>query len=193
MQLTALSPYTTSYHFLREPAANELVDLFLPIALILVGLMLIVIEVYLIPGFNVIGIMGVLLVIGAIMIAFSEGGAMGGLAALGGSVIAVGGLFWFLYSSGAWDRFVLTTSLKRDPDEAEEDRDQRRRYLGKRGVAVTPLRPGGVVEIDGERVEVSTEGEFIAAGSDVRVVAMDRRRYFVRLAEPMSENTVSES
>ena len=38
-----------------------------------------------------------------------------------------------------------------------------------------------VVEIDGERIEVVTEGEYIAAGSNVRVVAMDRRRYFARL------------
>lgn len=193
MKLTAHPPYTRYLSFLARAGDQELVDLFLPIALILVGLVLIVIEVYLIPGFNVIGILGLLLVVGAIIVAFSEGGTMGGLAAIGGSGIAVGGLFWFLYSSGAWDRFVLTTSLKRDPEKAEEDRDQRRRYLGKVGVAVTPLRPGGVVEIEGERVEVSTEGEFIAAGSDVRVVAMDRRRYFVRLAEPMSQNTVPES
>ena len=167
-------------------------ELILPIALILVGLLLIVIEVYLIPGFNVIGILGLLLVLSAIIIAFNEGGSLGGLAAIGGSIISVGGLFWFLYSTGAWDRFILTTSLKEAP-ESEEDREQRRSYLGKKGIAITPLRPSGVVEIEGERIEVSTEGEFIAAGSDVRVVAMDRRRYFVRLAEPMSENTISES
>ena len=34
-----------------------------------------------------------------------------------------------------------------------------------------------------------TEGEFIAAGSDVRVVAMDRRRYFVRLDNAETEST----
>ncbi len=168
-------------------------ELILPIALILVGLLLIMIEVYLIPGFNVIGLFGLLMILAAIVIAFTEGGNTEGILTLAGSALAVGGIFWFLYASGAWDRFVLTTSLKDDPDTADQEREQRRQYLGKQGTAITPLRPAGVVEIDGERVEVSTEGEFIAAGSVVRVVAMDRRRYFVRLAESVSENTAAGS
>jgi membrane-bound ClpP family serine protease len=67
--------------------------------------------------------------------------------------------------------------------------EARSRYLGRDGVAVTALRPGGVCEIDGERVEVQTEGDFIASGSRVRVVAMDRRRFFVRLAEDEAPKT----
>jgi len=158
------------------------------IALILVGLVLIVIEVYMVPGFNVIGILGVVLIIIAVGYAFTQSGWTGGFMALAGSAAAVGGIFWFLYASGAWDRFVLTTELSASVDE-EEEREQRKRFLGKHGIALTPLRPSGVIEIDGARLEVSTEGEFIAAGSQVRVVAMDRRRYFVRLAsEPVEQN-----
>ncbi|MEZ4694984.1 MAG: NfeD family protein [Rhodothermales bacterium] len=59
----------------------------------------------------------------------------------------------------------------------------RRSHLGKTGSALTPLRPSGVALVEGERIDVETEGEFIAAGSRVRVVAMDSRRYFVRLAD----------
>jgi membrane-bound serine protease (ClpP class) len=69
--------------------------------------------------------------------------------------------------------------------------EQRARYLGKTGVALSPLRPTGIVEIDGERVEVATEGDFIAAGSRIKVVAMDRRRYFVRLDESQESEAVS--
>ena len=79
--------------------------------------------------------------------------------------------------------FVLATSLSRDTDADARDADARSRYLGRDAVAVTPLRPGGIVEVGGERVEVQTEGEFIAAGSMVRIVAMDRRRFFVRMAD----------
>ncbi len=161
----------------------------IPIALILVGLVLIVVEVYMVPGFNVIGILGLIMIVVAVGFAFSESGWTGGFMALGGSAAAIGGLFWFLYSSGAWDRFVLTTELTRDVTEVAEEREHRKQFLGKNGVALTPLRPSGVIEIDGIRVEVATEGEFIAAGSRVRVVAMDRRRYFVRLAsEPAEES-----
>lgn len=163
-------------------------DLLIPIALILVGLGLITVEVYLVPGFNVVGIFGLLVILFAIGYAFMEGGALYGTYALLGTVVTGGGLFYWLWNSGAWDRFVLSTNLRTDDTLAIRESEHRARYLGKTGVAVTPLRPTGVAEIDGERIEVVTEGEFIASGSKVRVVAMDRRRYFVRLADAIASS-----
>ena len=156
-------------------------ELLIPILFISVGFLLIVVEVYLIPGFNVIGILGFLLIVFAVGYMYSESGLMGGTIALVGS--AAGGLliFYLLWRSGAWDRFILATTLRIDDEAVVREADHRKRYLGKSGVAITSLRPTGVVEIEGERIEVATEGEFIAAGSSVRIVAMDRRRYFARL------------
>ena len=152
----------------------------IPIALILLGLVLLAAEVYVVPGFNVVGVMGVLAAGAGVVYAFVTGGALGGFLALVGALAGGGLLFTYLWRSGAWDRFVLADELRRGAgDEAEQD--TRARLLGQSGVALTPLRPTGVVEIGGERVEVLTEGAFVAAGSRVRVVAMDRRRYFVRL------------
>ena len=161
-------------------------ELFLPILLILVGLGLIVAEVYLVPGFNVIGIVGFLLILFALGFGFTEHGFAGGVGLLAGTVVTGAGLFYFLWTSGAWDRFVLATSLRRDDLAEQREVEDRSRFLGQTGRAVTPLRPTGVVEIDGDRLEVVTEGEFIAAGSAVKIVAMDRRRYFVRLADAIA-------
>ena len=156
-------------------------ELVVPILFITVGFLLIVVEVYLIPGFNVIGILGFLLIMFAVGYMYSETGLIGGSIALvassGGGVL----LFYLLWRSGAWDRFILATTLKMDDEAVIREADHRKRHLGKSGVAITSLRPTGVVEIEGERIEVATEGEFIAAGSTVRIVAMDRRRYFARL------------
>ncbi len=156
-------------------------EVLIPIVCILAGLLLITIEVYLIPGFNVIGILGSLLVIFAIGYAYSESGLLSGTIALSVTLGSGITLFLILWRSGAWDRFILSTTLKTEVDAANQRRDERARYLGKTGVAITPLRPTGIVEINGERVEVSTEGEFIAVGSSIRIVAMDRRRFFARL------------
>lgn len=158
-------------------------ELLIAIGIIIVGLALVAAEVYLIPGFNVVGIVGALLILFALGYTFAEAGFLGGVATLAGTAAAGGGLFVWLWRSGAWDRFVLETSLRSDDLLIARESEQRARYLGKQGQAVTPLRPTGIAEIDGERIEVVTEGEFIAAGSAIRVVAMDRRRYFVRLAE----------
>ena len=146
-----------------------------------------VVEVYLVPGLNVVGILGGLLIVLAIGLAFSSAGLTGGVLALGGSIGGGVAVFYWMWKSGAWDRFVLSTSLQRDREADEDERDQRAQYLGKAGAAITPLRPTGIAEIGGDRIEVVTEGEYIAAGSLVRVVAMDRRKYFVRLAEALPE------
>lgn len=179
------NPYTRP----RVPRSRRLrfVELLIPILVILLGLGLIVAEVYLIPGFNVVGIIGFLLIVFGIGYIFTEVGLLGGSVALVATVGLTGGLFYGMWTSGAWDRFVLATNLKADETRLARESEHRARYLGREGVAVTPLRPAGVAEIDGERIEVRTEGDFIAAGSHVRVVAMDRRQYFVRLEGALPE------
>lgn len=157
-------------------------DFLIPIALVLVGVGLIIAEVYIVPGFNVIGILGFLTIIFAIGYAFSETGTAGGVATAAGSLVLSGGAFYVMWRSGAWERFVLAANLRADDALVQRESEDRARYLGRVGVAMTPLRPTGVAEVDGVRIEVVTEGDFIAAGSRIRVVAMDRRRYFVRLA-----------
>ncbi len=166
-------------------------ELIIAIGIIVVGLLLIAAEVYLVPGFNVVGIIGFLLIVFAIGFTFSHAGLLGGVTTMVGTVAVGGGLFYLMWQSGAWDRFVLATSLRKDDSLIARESEQRAQYLGKSGKAITPLRPTGVAEIDNERIEVVTEGEFIAAGSRVRVVAMDRRRYFVRLSENMPEQASS--
>ncbi len=166
-------------------------ELLIPIALVLTGLALIAAEVYLVPGFNIVGILGLVLIVFAIGYTFTESGVVGGFLTLIGTVIAGGSLFWFLWQSGAWDRFVLSTNLRQDDAVVSSEAEQRSRYLGREGKALTPLRPTGVIEIEDRRLEVVTEGEFIAAGSRVRIVALDRRRYFVRLAENVAKEDVA--
>ena len=139
-------------------------------------------EVYFIPGFNVVGIFGAVIILFAVGLTFAESGILGGGVMFLGAVSGVGLTFYYLFQTGAWNRFVLHADLKTDDSTTAREAEHRSRYLGKVGMAVSPLRPTGIVEIGGERIEVSTEGEFISSGSAVRVVAMDRRRYFVRLA-----------
>ncbi len=168
-------------------------DLLIPLALILVGLALIGAEIWLVPGFNVVGILGFLVLMFAIGFMFSTGGMVAGWISLAGTLVMGVALGWVVWKSGAWERFVLATTIDSNEEEEARLEENRARYLGHTGRAVTPLRPTGVAEISNERLEVTTEGGFIASGSEVRVVAMDRRRLFVRLAEspasPPSEST----
>lgn len=165
-------------------------ELLIPILIILVGLGLIILEVYLIPGFNVVGVVGFLVILFGVGYSYNEMGAMGGTAFLMGSMLLTGGAFVLMWKSGAWDRFILATNLRSDERLIARESADRAQYLGRIGTAITPLRPTGIVEIDGRRIEVMTEGEYIAAGSLVTIVAMDRRRYFVRMSTPDEHHPV---
>ena len=52
--------------------------------------------------------------------------------------------------------------------------------LGHAGIATSYLRPAGVAAIDGQRVDVLTEGEFVAAGTPIVVTRVEGARIFVR-------------
>jgi membrane-bound serine protease (ClpP class) len=54
--------------------------------------------------------------------------------------------------------------------------------VGAVGVALTDLRPSGVADFDGHRVDVVTEGDYLAAGEQVQVLHAERYRRVVRRA-----------
>jgi membrane-bound serine protease (ClpP class) len=54
------------------------------------------------------------------------------------------------------------------------------RWLGQRGTAASPLRPAGLAHLDGERVDVVSDGEFIEAGEPLEVIRVDGNRIVVR-------------
>ncbi|MGH7830627.1 MAG: NfeD family protein, partial [Candidatus Binatia bacterium] len=53
-------------------------------------------------------------------------------------------------------------------------------WLGKGGTAVSPLRPAGIAEIEGERVDVVSDGELIDSGAPIVVTRVDGNRIVVR-------------
>jgi membrane-bound serine protease (ClpP class) len=57
-----------------------------------------------------------------------------------------------------------------------------RHWLGKTGRATSPLRPAGIAQFDGERVDVISEGELIEPGEQIKVIRVDGNRIVVRRA-----------
>ena len=56
-------------------------------------------------------------------------------------------------------------------------------FLGKEGVTTTVLRPTGMAEFDGVRLNVVSEGEFVQSGVKVRIVSVEGSRVLVRTIE----------
>jgi membrane-bound serine protease (ClpP class) len=54
------------------------------------------------------------------------------------------------------------------------------KWLGKSGTALSPLRPAGIAEIEGERVDVVSDGGFVDSGASIIVSRVDGNRIVVR-------------
>jgi membrane-bound serine protease (ClpP class) len=61
------------------------------------------------------------------------------------------------------------------------------RWLGKRGHATSPLRPAGIADIEGARVDVVSEGELIEPDTPVEVIRVDGNRIVVRPVTAINE------
>ena len=73
-------------------------------------------------------------------------------------------------------RIVNTTAVEGESSPVAKEKD----LVGKTGKAVTALRPAGIAEIDGERMNVSTYGNFIEPGKPVVVAAVEGLNVFVK-------------
>ncbi|MBD3181183.1 hypothetical protein GF312_02755 [Candidatus Poribacteria bacterium] len=158
----------------------------LAIALIAVGLILIFMEIFLIPGFGPIGLVGgALIVIGVIIAGFTKGMwtaviYSGITIAIVIPICAVG--FWVMPRTKFGKAFILGTSENRETgfvSSSEELVD----YIGKTGLSVTSLRPAGIVDIDGNRLNVVTKGEFIEKGKQVEILDVKGSRIVVGTQE----------
>lgn len=103
------------------------------------------------------------------------------------TIIAVLGIFVVLYLSNSKNSKKNATMLDELVlDERQQNRDgytsviDKSKFLGAVGVCVTDLRPAGTIMIDGEPVDVVSEGGFVKQGSSVKVINVDGSRVMVR-------------
>jgi len=147
--------------------------------LFIFGVVLILAEMFF-PGFGILGISGLVAVAAAIVLTAAT--AAEGLSILLYSFLlsAVFSYFAFRFFQrrGMLRRFVLLDVLA-GAEGYTSGRDLG--FLsGKEGIAITPLRPSGMVETDGSRYDVVSEGSFIPAGAKVKIVKVEGIRVVVR-------------
>lgn len=156
--------------------------------LVAAGTLLIGAEVFVIPGFGAAGIAGVvalvaglgLTLVGAGATASVVIGALGRVAvslllALGGGLVLLRVLPRLPYGR----RFVLDENMNADLGYASAPQTDRA-WLGRTGTAVSPLRPAGIAEIAGTRLDVVSDGGFIDALAAIEVTRVDGNRIVVR-------------
>jgi membrane-bound serine protease (ClpP class) len=149
---------------------------------------LLVLEVFVIPGFGLAGVLGIGALLAGLSLSFVGAGAtwefilraagrviFSLLLALAGSLA----LLRFLPRLPFGKRLILETGLPAGQGYASAPESDSS-WLGKSGIALSPLRPAGIAEIENQRVDVVSDGEFIDSGAPVVVTRVDGNRIVVR-------------
>lgn len=151
----------------------------LVIALAIAGLIGILWELHVVPGHGLPGALGGLALLAAVFLAFGIPFTFIAIKSISTAIILTVicfALLTRLFPQNAWmHRLALVESQGADYVASSDHTSLR----GMTGVAASYLRPAGVAQIDGKRVDVLTEGEFIAAGTPIRVTRVEGARVFV--------------
>jgi membrane-bound serine protease (ClpP class) len=154
------------------------------VILFVIGLLLLVLELFLAGG--IAGAAGIAAVVASFFMA-SDNHAYMGVSILIAVMISLGGAFvmmkFFKKKMVAFQKVILTDSMKTEAGYVSNR--NRIELVGKEGISTTPLRPSGTISIEGEYIDVVTEGSYLPEGAHVKVVKTEGSRVVVRkLEEP---------
>ena len=156
--------------------------------LFLIGVGLITLEIFVIPGFGIAGILGITLMLGSVFFVFDKAYEFQtAVMWLSISVILSAALIilavWLLPETQLFRRFALSTVMDADMGYHASSPENFQDYIGKFGTALTPLRPSGTARIENKRVDVVTAGDFIPQNSDIKVIEVEGSKVFVEAVE----------
>lgn len=172
-------------HYLVNLAGNVELLLFLG------GVLLLALEIFVIPGFGAAGIAGlVMLTAGLLLSRVSPHGGMAEIRAalmfLVASFAVTVALFLALLKFLPQARWMGGIVLESRQDHAvgyHADSHEGEPLLGKVGVSLTDLRPAGIIELEGRRLDVITPGNYIERGAMVKVIEIKGNRVVVERTE----------
>lgn len=162
----------------------------LEIVLFIVGIILLALEIFVIPGFGITGIAGIVLIIGSLFLSLigtdmpyidysTVSVAVIQLAAsLTGAILLLIVLAKFLPKSTFFNRFILAEA--ESADKGFVSYPSVKELVGAEGIALTTLRPAGTADFNGQRVDVVADWEYIEKGSKIIVLRVEGIKVVVK-------------
>ena len=150
--------------------------------MMIVGVVLLVVEMY-VPGFGAPGISGIaLLVLGFVLLKppLAEGLIL--FAILAAILCVALSVCLYSASKGRLSKSKLVLNDVAVPASVAENNDLNY-FIGREGVTHTALRPAGIGEFDGVKLNVVSDGEFIGQGKAIRVLSVQGNRIVVQEIE----------
>ncbi len=154
------------------------------VLLFLIGLGLLIAEVFFIPGFGIAGILGIGALFGSVFLSTPspEVALQSLVIAIIGSAIIIFVVLRFTPGRKVFQRLVLKTDSATELGYTTSD-PALKTLIGKTGISKTILRPSGMADIEGQLVDVVTSGDFIPAGTPIIVINVEGIRVVVKKVE----------
>ncbi|MEW6655000.1 MAG: NfeD family protein, partial [Bacteroidota bacterium] len=158
------------------------------ILIFVIGVILLIVEIFVFPGFGIAGFAGVVLMILGLFFGLisdleiaSTNSISIAIIQIGVSFVMTGIMIYFLWKylpkSVIFNKLVLQDNISAKSGYAANT--QFEQLVGINGSAMTDLRPSGTALLNGLRVDVITDGDYISRGSDIIVIRVEGSKVVV--------------
>jgi membrane-bound ClpP family serine protease len=151
-------------------------DIIIIVALCFIGIALVLVEIFLIPGLTITALTGAAFAIAGIYYAFRNYGVLGGSITFVSTVTIIGIAFVYLVKSKALDRI----SLKTDIGSTVASGDSLEIAVGDEGISISRLNPMGKVRVNNITMEAKTLGEFVDENTEIVVLKVSPTQLIVK-------------
>lgn len=160
------------------------------ILLFLIGVALIVVEIFVIPGFGIFGIAGIILMIAGLFMGLITDFPLIETELLSLAIIQLASSFvlsavmiYFLAKmlpkTNIWNNLILKKGI--EATSGYTSNKDFNHLIGLSGEALTDLRPSGTAIIEGKRYDVVTQGEYIVRESKIEVLETEGSKIVVKI------------
>lgn len=162
---------------------------YMEVTLFVLGMALLALELFVFPGFGLAGLAGFILIIASLTLAMQDFSIpnhkehwsilISNLSVVCGSFLIatlVFGVILFLMPHSGIQFLPGLVHSKNTPDSQRQhkyDMPEETPLIGKRGISITPLMPGGKIDIDGKHYQVAAKDGWVDKGVNIQVVSQE--------------------
>ena len=143
---------------------------------VILGLLLLLIEIFIVPGF-IVGIVGVVMVGVGVYFTYTDYGIFHGNVLLALIIVVMTVIVVYAFRNGAWDMF----SNKETITGKANDIGQLEVQVGDTGKTISAIRPSGIALVKSQRIEVHSEGSFIPSGAEIEIEKIDNNKIYIKI------------
>jgi membrane-bound ClpP family serine protease len=145
------------------------------LGLLVFGIVLVLVEIFITPGI-VVGIIGGVMISLGVYFSYRYFGDTYGLTAVVFTVLVLSVAIFLAFRNGAWNRFATQRVI----DGKANNIHLLKVDIGDIGTTLSALRPAGTALLNGQKMEVHTEGGFLLANVPIEVVKRVQNKVFVK-------------